>query len=122
MSPLPFTLGISEFTTMPWSFDEVVSRYARLGVDAIEVVEAKLDDDRFADQMRSIPDAGLTISGIQPSVRTFFDSRMMPEPKGVEKRTACLRRSIERLAKFAPGVPFITNTGAHPMADAWAAA
>ncbi|WP_420605370.1 sugar phosphate isomerase/epimerase family protein [Novosphingopyxis sp.] len=117
MSSLPFTFGISEFTTMPWSFDQDVARYAGLGVDSIEVVEAKLDDDRFADQMRSIADAGLTISGIQPRIRTFFGSRMMPDPKGVEERTTCLRRSIERLAAFAPGVPFITNTGAHPQGD-----
>ncbi|MEO9130689.1 MAG: sugar phosphate isomerase/epimerase family protein [Sphingomonas sp.] len=117
MPSQPFTLGISEFTTMPWSFDEDVSRYASLGVDAIEVVEDKLDGDRYVDQMRSIAEAGLTISGIQPSVRTFFASRMMPDPKSIEDRVACLRKSIERLAEYAPGVPFITNTGAHPRGD-----
>ena len=117
MQDLPFTFGISEFTTMPWSFDNDVARYAALGVDTIEVVEAKLDDDRFAEQMQSIAAAGLGISGIQPKVRTFFDSRMMPTPAALDDRVACLRRSIERLAKFAPGVPFITNTGAHPSGD-----
>ena len=116
-----FTFGISEFTTMPWSFDDDVARYAAAGVDTIEVVEAKLDDHRFADQMRSIADAGLAISGVQPAVRTFFDSRMMPTPAGIDDRVACLRRSIERLAAFAPGVPFITNTGAHPKGDMAAA-
>ena len=117
MTDLPFTFGISEFTTMPWSFDEDVARYARLGVDAIEVVEAKLDDQRFADQMQSVAVAGLTISGVQPRVRTFFGSRMMPDPKPLGERVACLRQSIERLGRFAPGVPFITNTGAHPKGD-----
>ena len=77
---LPFTFGISEFTTMPWSFDRDVERYAALGVDTIEVVEAKLDDRRFADQMASIAAAGLAISGVQAAVRTFFGSRMTPEP------------------------------------------
>ncbi|MBA2935192.1 sugar phosphate isomerase/epimerase [Sphingomonas sp. CGMCC 1.13654] len=123
MSKLPFAFGISEFTTMPWSFDQDVERYARLGVDTIEVVEAKLDDDRFAEQMQSIAAAGLGISGIQPRVRTFFGSRMMPTPKALDERVACLRASIERLAPYAPGVPFITNVGAHPkgdMADAMA--
>ncbi|MDQ2893393.1 MAG: sugar phosphate isomerase/epimerase [Pseudomonadota bacterium] len=121
MTSLPFTFGLSEFTTMPWSFEEDVARYSALGVDSIEVVEAKLDDDRFADQMRSISDAGLVISGIQPKVRTFFSSRMMPDPKPLDERVDCLRGSIARLAEFAPGVPFITNTGAQPkgnMADA----
>ena len=114
---LPFTFGISEFTTMPWSFDKDVEHYAALGVDTIEVVEAKLDDDRFADQMQSIAGAGLAISGVQPAVRTFFGSKMKPDPKPLDERVACLRASIERLAKYAPGVPFITNTGAHPKGD-----
>ena len=114
---LPFTFGISEFTTMPWSFDRDVERYAALGVDTIEVVEAKLDQARFAEQMASIAAAGLKISGVQPTVRTFFGSRMTPDPKSVEERVAQLRGSIERLAKFAPGVPFITNVGAHPQGD-----
>lgn len=102
---------------MPWSFDEDVERYARLGVDTIEVVEAKLDDDRFAEQMKAIDEAGLGISGVQPKVRTFFSSRMTPDPKGVDERVAALRGSIERLGRHAPGVPFITNTGAHPKGD-----
>jgi sugar phosphate isomerase/epimerase len=117
MIDLPFAFGISEFTTMPWSFDEDVARYATLGVDTIEVVEAKLDDDRFAEQMQSIAAAGLGISGVQPMVRTLFGSRMMPDPQPLDERVACLRRSIERLAAYAPGVPFITNTGAHPRGD-----
>lgn len=113
----PYRFGISEFTTMPWSFDEDVARYARLGVDTIEVVEAKLDDDRFAEQMLAIGDAGLGISGVQPKVRTFFSSRMTPDPKELDERVAALRGSIERLGRHAPGVPFITNTGAHPKGD-----
>lgn len=117
MASLPFTFGISEFTTMPWTFEQDVERYARLGVDTIEVVEAKLDDERFAEQMQSIAAAGLGISGVQPQVRTFFSSKMMPDPKPLEERVACMRKTIERLGRFAPGVPFITNTGAHPKGD-----
>lgn len=117
MTKLPFAFGISEFTTQPWSFDEDIVRYARLGVDTIEVVEAKLDDARFAEQMQAIAAEGLAISGVQPAVRTFFGSRMMPQPTDLKARIAALRGSIERLARFAPGVPFITNTGAHPKGD-----
>lgn len=114
---LPFRFGVSAFTTMPWSFERDVAHYAQAGVDAIEVVEAKLDDDRLAEQIDAITAAGLTISGVQPRVRTFFASRMMPDPPALEDRVAALRGTIERLAKFAPGVPFITNTGAHPKGD-----
>lgn len=117
MTGKSYRFGISEFTTQPWSFDEDVERYARLGIDTIEVVEAKLDDDRFAEQMQSIGPAGLGISGLQPKVRTFFSSRMTPDPKSLDDRVAALRGSIERLGQYAPGVPFITNTGAHPKGD-----
>ncbi len=111
------SLGISEFTTMPWSFEQDLAAYATAGADAIEVVEAKLDPVQFAGQLAAIRAAGLTISGVQPKVRTFFASRMTPEPSGLADRAAALRQSIERLGRHAPGVPFITNTGAHPRGD-----
>ncbi len=110
-------LGISEFTTMPWSFDHDLMRYAAHGAGAIEVVEAKLDDKSYAEQLAAIGAAGLIISGVQPRVRTFFASRMTPEPTSLADRTAALRGTIERLGRFAPGAPFITNTGAHPRGD-----
>ena len=111
------TFGVSEFTTMPWSFEQDVERYAALGVQAIELCEQKLNDDRYEDQVAMIAAHGLGVSGVQPKVRTFFSSRMTPDPASVEDRTACFRRSIERLARFAPGAPFICNTGAHPKGD-----
>jgi sugar phosphate isomerase/epimerase len=113
----PLIFGISQFTTMPWSFDEDVARYAGLAVDAIEVVEAKLDDARAEAQLASIAEHGLFVASVQPKVRTFFASRMTPEPRDMNDRVACLRRSIERLARYAPGAPFITNVGAHPRGD-----
>jgi sugar phosphate isomerase/epimerase len=117
MTTLPFSFGISEFTTQPWSFDEDVARFPALGVDAIEIVEAKLDPDRLAEQMKAVAAAGLTISGVQPAVRTFLPSRMMPEPKSLPDRLSALRGTIERLGRYAPDVPFITNTGPHPKGD-----
>lgn len=121
MPPLPFAFGVSQFTTMPWSFDEDVAAYRRLGVEAIEIVEDKLDAGRLDEQFAAVVDAGLAISGVQPSVRTFLNSRMMPQPKALDERVDCLRRSIERLARYTPGAPFITNTGAHPSGDMAAA-
>jgi hypothetical protein len=37
----PFPLGVSQFTTMPWSFEENLRNYAALGSNAIEVCEFK---------------------------------------------------------------------------------
>ena len=114
---MTFAFGISQFTTQPWSFDETVARLPGLGVDALEVVEATLDDSRYAEQLASIFAAGMTISGVQPKVRTFFASRMTLHPQALDERVAALRGSIERLGRHASGVPFITNTGAHPKGD-----
>ncbi|MDQ2949400.1 MAG: sugar phosphate isomerase/epimerase [Acidobacteriota bacterium] len=116
-SPRRFRFGVSEFTTMPWSFDEDVAHYARLGVDAIEVVEDKLDVALLGEQFAAIASGGMTVSAIQPSVRTFLASRMVPSPGEPEERVARLKGSIERLARHVPGAPFITNTGAHPGGD-----
>ncbi len=113
----PLKLGFSEFTTLPWSFERDLAAYSAAGATAMEVVEDKLDTDRAADQLAAIVAAGLTISGVQPSVRTVFDSRMVPEPRRLEDRIAALRSTIERLGPHAPGAPFIINTGAHPTGD-----
>ena len=114
---MPFAFGVSEFTTMPWSFEQDIERYAELGVTAIELCEQKLDYTRYADQTESIAARGMTICAVQPLVRTFFGSRMAPKPTAMADRILRMRTSIERLARFAPGAPFIVNTGAHPKGD-----
>jgi len=114
---IPFAYGVSEFTTMPWSFEKDIERYAALGVRTIELCEQKLDAHRYEDQVAAISAHGMSISGVQPLVRTFLASRMQSHPASVEDRAARFRLSIERLARFAPGAPFICNTGAHPKGD-----
>ncbi len=113
-SSLSYQFGISQVTTWPWSFEQDVENYAHLGVDAIEVCEAKLDDDRAADQLALVGRQGLTISSVQPAIRTLFPSQMQPEPEDLHKRTAQFRRTIERVGQFAQGVPFVCNTGPPP--------
>jgi sugar phosphate isomerase/epimerase len=114
---MPFAFGVSQFTTMPWDFEHDIARYAALGVEAIEVCEQKLDMVRGDEQMALIAASGMKVCAVQPVVRTFFASRMQAEPAALEDRVASLRRSIQRLARFAPGAPFIVNTGAHPKGD-----
>lgn len=117
-----FPFGVSEFTTWPWSFEEDVDRYAELGVDTIEVCEFKLDpahDEARAGTgapsvLARVAERGLTISSVQPVIRTLFPSQSQPEPKDVADRMARFRRTIERFAGAAQGVPFVTNTGIPP--------
>ena len=109
-----FLFGVSQFTTNPWTFEQDIEAYARLGVQAIEVCEFKLTDDAWQQQM-SLPAAhGLAITSIQPVVRTLFPSLSQPVPQDIESRMARFRQSIERLAPYAPGTPFVTNTGIAP--------
>ncbi len=117
MTDAGYTLGISEFTTNPWTFEQDVEAYARLGAGAIEVCEFKLDPVRAAEQMCLPAAHGLTVSSVQPVVRTLFPSQSQPEPLDVGERLARFRQSVERLAPFAPGAAFVTNTGVAPGGD-----
>ena len=80
MSPdtLPFAYGVNEFTTMPWSFEEDVENYAALGVEALELCEVKLDDDRTEEQLEMVAEAGLSIYSVQPVVRAMVPSAGQP--------------------------------------------
>lgn len=88
--------------------------YARLGVQAIELCEVKLDDARRDEQLALLADSGLTVSSVQPNVRTVVASAGQPEPKGREDRLTDIERSIRDLARHAPGAAFVTNTGPPP--------
>jgi sugar phosphate isomerase/epimerase len=111
---LPLRFCVNQFTTWPWSFEQDVDNYTRLGADSIEVCESKLDEDRAEDQLALIEQQGLTISSVQPAVRTLFPSQMQPEPENPHDRTARFRCTIERFGRSAQGVSFVSNTGPPP--------
>lgn len=110
----PYVFGISEFTTYPWSFERDVETYARLGVEAIEVCEFKLDQARIDEQLAQIGRHNLTISSVQPVVRTLFPSQSQPTPLNISDRMARFRQTIDAFGDLAAGVPFVTNTGNPP--------
>ncbi len=114
MTAPAYLLGMSEFTTMPWSFEQDVRAYADLGVATMEVCEIKLDDARGDEQLQSIAAHGLAISSVQPKIRTLFPSQSQPKPKNPKTRMQLFRRTIERFGAVARGVPFVTNTGIAP--------
>jgi hypothetical protein len=106
-----FRFGVSQFTTMPWDFERDVKEYSALGVEAIEVCEEKLAEGRATEQLALVGQSGLSISSVQPEVRTIFPSRTQPEPNEPEDRAARFRRTVERFGGLAEGVPFVCNTG-----------
>lgn len=113
-SPL---FGVSEFTTWPWSFEQDVEEYSRLGIDAIEVCEAKLDPERAAGQIAAAMGAGLTVSSVQPRLHSLFPDEPRPEPKEPAERMRRYRKTIEFFGKHCPGVTLVTITGAVPGWD-----
>lgn len=110
---MAWAFGISEVTTMPWSFEEDVDRYARLGARAIEIWEKKLssDPDRRRDQLRLPAERGLEVSSFQANVHSLFPTRMQPEPRAFDDRFDALVAVIESCAPLLPGAVFVLNTG-----------
>ena len=80
----------------------------------LEVVSRGLGDQRLAQQLALIGEHGLSVSSVQPSVRTLYPGRMQPQPSDPGERMAQFRRSIERIAPFGQNLPFVTNTGNAP--------
>jgi len=109
-----YQFGVSEFTTMPWTFEQDVDAYARLGVQAIEVCEAKLDPRRWQEQIALPAARGLAVTSIQPATRTLFPSKGQPTPLDIEERLTLFRQTITRLAPSVPQAVFVTNTGIPP--------
>lgn len=111
--PLP-AFGVSEFTTWPWSFERDVETYARLGVNAIEVCEFKLDPAKARAELESVAAAGLTISSVQPKLHSLFPDEPRPEPVEPAERMARVRDTIRLFAPVAAGTTLVSITGAAP--------
>lgn len=109
-----YLFGVSQFTTYPWTFEQDIEGYTRLGVQAIEICEFKLDDERAPEQLRMPAARGLRVGSVQPQVRTLLPSKTQPEPRDVPSRMARFRQSIARCEPLGKGVPFVTNTGIPP--------
>jgi sugar phosphate isomerase/epimerase len=115
-SDFSYDFSVSEFTTQPWTFEEDVAHYSRLGVAWLELCEAKLDDDdtQLQHQLQLLAQHHLRVSSVQPAVRTLYPSQSQPDPVPIPERMARFRRTIQRLESVAGGAPYVTNTGIPP--------
>ena len=115
MRPSAYTIGVSEFTTWPWTFEHDVERYPQHGIDSIEITEFKLDPHRYAEQLALIPAARLGVSSVQALIHALYPTKLQPEPTAPADRLRHIRNSIERIAPHVPpGTPFVVITGAPP--------
>lgn len=122
-----YTFGISEYTTMPWSFERDLERFPALGARAIELCEQKLSEDagERGEQLERLTKSGLTVGSVQGKLHTVFPDNMNPTPEKPEERSAKFRTTIEHLASAARNAPFVVNTGHAPkgnVEEAWSIA
>ncbi|MDA8292030.1 MAG: sugar phosphate isomerase/epimerase [Actinomycetota bacterium] len=106
--------GVSEFSTWPWSFEQDLEAYAELGVEVIEVCEAKLDPQRADVQLAEIGKSGLVAESMQPRLHSIFPDVPRPLPANPAERAARLRSSIELAGRCIPGATLVTITGTAP--------
>lgn len=103
--------GVSEFTTWPRTFEEDVDLYASLGVDVMEVCEAKLGFDGAREQVELAKSKGLEIGSVQPRIHSLFPDLHRPTPTGLEDRVTALRESIAFVGAVVPEATVISISG-----------
>jgi sugar phosphate isomerase/epimerase len=115
--------GISEVTTWPWTFEQDVERYARLGASAIEVWEFKLGapGHERRRQLESVLEHGLTVSSFQADVHALFPTHLQPEPAALNARRDTFLDMLSTIGPLVPGAVFVLNTGIAHGGDVQAA-
>lgn len=115
MSQLPF--GISQYTTWPQTFAQDLHLYRRLGIEHIEVCEAKLSAANPHPQLRALRDSGLQVSSVQPRFHSPFPNSLRKRPAAPAERMHRLRESIQLFGAYFPGTTLVVNTGLAPDGD-----
>ncbi len=109
-----YDLGISEFTTWPWTFEQDVERYRKHGMEAIEITEFKLDPARIAEQLALVRAHSLKVSSVQARIHSLYPTLLEPQPSAPADRLRHICDSIETIAPHVPeDSPFVVITGAH---------
>ncbi len=110
---MDWEFGISQVTTLPWTFEEDVARYSGLGANAIEIWEHKLDKDvgRRREQLQLPARHGLTVCSFQADVHALFPTHLAPEPADFDARMRAFASTLDACAPSLPDAVFVLNTG-----------
>jgi sugar phosphate isomerase/epimerase len=109
--------GVSQYTTWTQSFEQDIVLYRKLGIEYIEVCEGKLKGPRFEGLLRSVPDAGLTVSSVQPRYHSPYPNSLRASPAEPAERMKLLAGSVRLFARHFPGTTLVVNTGLAPRGD-----
>ena len=119
-SPL---FAVSQYTTLPLTFEEDVNLYTSLGVPCIEVCEEKLSGDpaEARDQLALLAESCLRVTSVQPRVHSPFPHKgtAQGDPVAPADRMARFRQTIDLFADAFPGqnIPLVAGGGVPPGYD-----
>ena len=94
--------AVSEFSTLPLSFEEDVAAYAAGGAAGIGLAEAKLPEGQDRESLSRLKEAGLKATICLPAGLSVLPLPAFPGPDDPEERIASLCASVRRLAAFDP--------------------
>ena len=115
--------AVSEYTTLPLSFEQDIELYGKLGVQGIEVCEEKLSSDRVRarEQLAMLADSGLRVTSVQPCVHSPFphNGTKKGDPTNPAARMARFRRTIDLFSECFPGenIRLVAGAGIAPGYD-----
>ena len=94
--------AVSEFSTLPLSFDEDVAAYTAGGAAGIGLAEAKLPEGQDRESLARLREAGLKATICLPAGLSVLPLPAFPGPDDPEERIVSLCASVRRLAAFDP--------------------
>jgi len=106
--------GVSEYTTWPQTFEQDLALFQKLGVENIEVCEAKLDAANPYPQLERLQSSGLKVTSVQPRLHSLFPDQPRPEPRLPRERMNRMAGSIALFGQYFPGTTLVTISGAAP--------
>lgn len=96
--------SVSEFSTMPLSFEEDLAAYAAGGAEGIGLAEAKLPEGRDTESLAKLRASGLKATICLPAGLSVLPLPPFPGPDDPQERVESLCASVRRLAAFDPEV------------------
>jgi sugar phosphate isomerase/epimerase len=96
--------SVSEFSTMPLSFEEDLAAYAAGGSQGIGLAEAKLPEGQDSESLAMLRASGLKATICLPTMLSVLPLPAFPGPEDPEERIESLCASVRRLAPFDPEV------------------
>lgn len=108
--------GISQYTTWTLNFADDLRLYRQLGIENVEVCEAKLSSKPERDLL-ALKELGFNVSSVQPRYHSPFPNSLRKVPADPGERMRRLAASVRLFGRHFPGTTVVVNTGLAPSGD-----